>query len=96
MELDNDNDVNQENELLNPYNKSHSKLFKRCNKYLLKLCSGYHFNDKCIRRRTSSKLPVHSYIDYTSINNSVNNDKGDDDDDLNKTSNELKDNIQFI
>ena len=47
-----------------------------------KLYSGYHFNDKCRNRRTGIILPVHSYIDYTCINNSVKDDK-DDDSDLN-------------
>ena len=58
-----------------------------------RLYNGYHFKDKGTNRRIYTTLPVHSYIDYTSIKNSVDNDK-DDDDDLNKTSNELNDNIK--
>ena len=55
-----------------------------------KLYNGYHFRGSCIDKRTGNISTVHSYIDYTDINISVTDDK-DDDDDLNKTLNELKD-----
>ena len=57
-----------------------------------KLYNGYHLRDSCIDKRTGRMSTVHSYIDYTDINISVNDDK-DDDDDLNKTLSELKDTI---
>ena len=60
-------------------------------KCMYKTYSGYHFFDKCKVNRTGLISSVHSYIDYTDINDNIDNNK--DKDDLNKVLNELKDNI---
>ena len=92
FEIDRDDD-NPQHELTNHYDKLHINSFVRGNICLQRLYSGYRFKDKCINRRIFVALQVHSYIDYININNSVNNDK-DDVDDLDKTLNELKNNIK--
>ena len=60
--------------------------------------SDYHFLDKCKVNSTCPITSVHSYIDYIGINNNDSDDNIDisedkDKDDLNRVSNELKDNI---
>ena len=64
--------------------------------------SGYDFLDKCKFNKTGLLTSVHSYFDYTDINNSDsdnddtndnNKDKDKDKDDMNKVLNELKYNI---
>ena len=67
-------------------------------KFMHRKNSGYHFLDKGKVNRTGLITSVHSYIDYTYINDSDSNDnigynKDKDKDDLIKTSNELKYNI---
>ena len=71
----------------------------RCTKCMQRIYSGYHFKDRCIDKRTGPISSVHSYIDYTDINDNDSNDnininKVDKDDDLNKVLNELKNNIK--
>ena len=88
VEMDNEDD-NPEHELATHYYKFHFELFDRCKKCMQRLYSGYHFKDRCIDKRTCIKLSVHSYIGYTDINNSVN-----DDFDLIKISNELKETVK--
>ena len=86
-----------EHELMDHYNIFHKNLMERCAKCMQRLYSDYHFLDKCKVKRTNIITSVHSYIDYTNINNSNNNiDKNEDDkdDDLNKALKELKDNIK--
>ena len=66
--------------------------------YVKNIYSGYHFFDKCEFNRTGLISSVHSYIDYTDINDSDSNDNFDinkdrDEEDLNKVLNSLKDNI---
>ena len=51
IEIDNDDD-NPQHELTNHYDKFHFTLFDVCNKCLQRLYNGYHFNGKCINRRT--------------------------------------------
>ena len=86
-----------EHELLDHYNISHKKLIERCMKCMYYTYSGYHFFDKCKINRTGLISSVHSYIDYTDINDSDSNDifdiNKDKDEDLNKVLNSLKDNI---
>ena len=67
-------------------------------KCMYKTYSCYHFFDKCKVNRTGLITSVHSYIDYTDINDSdsndnIDNNKDKDKDDLNKDLNELKYNI---
>ena len=57
--------------------------------------SGYHFLDKVKVKRTGLITSVHSYIDYTDINNNdsddnFDNNKDKDKDDLNRLLNELE------
>ena len=66
-----------ENELMNHYNNLHSKLIERCMKYMHRKYNGYHFSDKCKVNRTGLITSVHSYIDYTKINDGDNNDNSD-------------------
>ena len=56
--------------------------------------SGYHFRDECKDNRTGTITSVHSYIDYTDINNSDSDKDCNDNIDINKVFNELKDNLQ--
>ena len=88
IEMDDDDD-NPENELASHNNMFHIKLIDRCKKCMQRLYGGYHFRDRCTDKRTYATLIVHSYIDYTDINDCVNDDKNDDID-LNKTLIELK------
>ena len=73
-EIHNDDD-NPQHELTNHYDKFHIKLFDRCDKCLQRLYGGYHFKENCLNRLTYLTLPVPSYIGYTDINKSVNNNK---------------------
>ena len=62
-------------------------------KCMLRKYDGYHFLDKCKVNRTGFITSVHSYIDFTDINDSdsndnIDNNKDEDKDDLNKTLNE--------
>ena len=64
-------------------------------KCMYKTYSGYHFFDKCKVNRTGNITSVHSYIDYTNINDSdsndnIDNNKDKDKNDLNKVLDELK------
>ena len=88
-----------EHELMSHYNIFHKKLKERCMKCMQRIYSGYHFKDRCIDKRTGLISSVHSYIDYTDINDndSIDNidiNKDDKDDYLNEVLNELKDNIK--
>ena len=87
-----------EHELMNHYNSLHNKLIERCMKGRHRKYSGYDFLDKYKVNRTGLITSVHSYIDYTDINDSDSNDNIDNNkdkvkDDLNKTLSELKHNI---
>ena len=80
------------------YNISRKNLMGRCMKCMYKTYSGYHFFNKCKINRTGLITSVHSYFDYTDINDSdsndnIDNNKDKDKDDLNKVLNSLKDNI---
>ena len=88
IEMD-DEDDKPGPELATHFYKFHIKLIDRCKKCMQRLYSGYQFKDRYIDKRICIILSVHSYIDYTDINNSVN-----DDNDLNKTLNELKDTVK--
>ena len=86
-----------EHELMDHYSIFHKILMVRCTKCMQRIYSGYHSLDKCKDKRTNFITSVHSYFDYTNINNSNDNiDKNEDDkdDDLNKSLNELKDDIK--
>ena len=88
-----------EHELMSHYNIFHKELMERCTKCMQRIYSGYHFKDRCIDKRTGLISSVHSYIDYTDINDNDSNDnidinKDDKDDDLYKVLNQLKDNIK--
>ena len=93
-ENDDDNDNNPEDDLMIHYHKSHDKLLKTCRKCVQRLYSNFHFNDSCTDKRTGFILPTHSYIDYSDINYSDDKDRDDDYSHLNKTLNEMKDNIE--
>ena len=87
-----------EHELMNHYNNLHNNLIERFMKCMHRKYSGYHFLDKCKVNRTGLITSVHSYIDYTDINDSdsndnINNNKDKVEEDLNKVLNRLKDNI---
>ena len=73
------------------------KKIEKCMKSKYKTYSGYHFFDNCKVNRTGLISSVHSYIDYTDVNDSDSNDNfginKDKDEDLNKVLNSLKDNI---
>ena len=69
-----------EHELMDHYNNLHNRLMERCMKCLHRKYSGDHFLDKCKFNRTGLITPVHSYFDYTDINNSdSDNDDNNDD-----------------
>ena len=87
-----------EHALMDHYNNLHNKLIERCMKCMHRKLSGYHFLDKFKVKRAGLISSVHSYIDYTDINNNDSNDNFDinkdkDEDDLNNILNELKYNI---
>ena len=87
-----------EQELMNPYNNLHNNLIERCMKCMHRKYSGDHFLDKCKVNRTGLITSVHSYIDYTDINDSdsnynINNNKDKDEEYLNKVLNSLNDKI---
>ena len=76
----------------------YKKLVERCKKCMYRKNSGYHFLDKRKFNRTGLITSVHSFIDYTDIDNNdsddnIDNNKDKDTDDSNKVLNELKDNI---
>ena len=85
-----------EDELMSHYSFFHKKLVERCMKSMQRIYSSYHFLDKCIDKRTGLISSLHSYIDYTDINDNDSNDNIDinKDDDLNNVLNELKDKIK--
>ena len=87
-----------EHELMSHYNNLHNNLIERCMKCMHRKYSGYHFLDKYKVNGTGLITSVHSYFDYTDINDSdsndnINNNKDKDEEDLNKVLNSLKDNI---
>ena len=88
-----------DHELMDHYIIFRKNLMVRCTKCMQRIYSGYHFLDKCKDERTNIITSVHSYIDYTNINNgndNIDNKKDDREDDLNKILNELKDNIKEV
>ena len=72
-----DSSDHPEHEIMLHYNKLHKKFVVRCLKCMQKQYSGYHFRNECKANLTGVISSVQSYIDYTDINNSDNDDKID-------------------
>ena len=61
-----------EHELMNHYNSFHNKSIERCMECMHRKYSGYHFSDKCKVNSTGHIISVHSYTDFSDLNDNNN------------------------